>query len=311
MTANVSEVLKTYTSDAVNGGTWMAQNGTLSSTLLSSGTLGRAAGNASSVNASGVTAPQFAALMIDAGTSNQQKTGCKSVTVSDSGIVTTVIRTGDGSDASMKGTASCYLMADGTVPEYVGLYGAAYPAKGYLAGIVKLDWTGANAVSVLSGNNTEMEWKRPAASGGVLFRKLTLIGSRYDTTLSASNVYGSLSGLRISVYQNAQEALPGNTTAYFGIQGVRISSSWVIDTTVVPTAEVSPTPTNITKWTMSNAPGSPIVLVNLYDATGVGKLLQSQGVILQNPPPTGSYVVTPGVYGVIPYNSNNYEWSLR
>jgi len=70
------------------------------------------------------------------------------------------------------GQMAGYLMGNGTVPVYVGIYGTTYPARGQMAGTVKLDWSGANAVSAVNVAGTsasDLEWKRPAS--GVCTRR--------------------------------------------------------------------------------------------------------------------------------------------
>jgi len=131
-------------------------------------------------------------------------------------------------------------------------------------------------------------------------RSLSVIGSRFDTTLNATGVLGTLTGLSISVY-DAQGALSaaGVNPLKFGVTGVKISNLWTNDTSVVPTA-VGTGVANITQVTMRNLAGSPIVTSKLYDALG-GRLFQSQGVIMQTPYTGAGGVSGAGVYGLMPF----------
>jgi hypothetical protein len=316
MTATTSEVLRANATTP-----WLGTSVASPTTLSATATLSKSPLTAAGVNASGQTNPQFAALLKDTTTSGGtlRATGYMSLRVTSGGVVTTVARTGDGTvagdgvDVSMVTTSSGYVGATGIVPVYTGVYGTAYPTRGYVAGALKLDWTAANAVD-MTGAGGELEWKKPGTVVTGLSRKLTPIGSRYDASVSAVTVLGTLSGLRLSAYEPG-EVLLGAGTVKFGMTNVGITSTWTINTAVARTV-VNPGVANLTQLTMSTVAGTPLVTANLYDANGA-RTFQSVGVILQTPLGAGSGGVAPGVYGLIPFIRSGTtsiiytEWSLR
>ena len=330
MTANTTELLP---ASGVVGVKWLEQSTASPLILSGSGTLLKSTLSATGVNATGQTNPQFAVLLQDLSSSGTLcSTGYMTIRVTSGGVVTSVARTGDGrilatgsllsgysADASMATTSCAYVGSTGTVPMYSGLYGAAYPARGHLAGTLKLDWTAANAVDLASAGS-ELEWKKPQPSPSAplsgLCTKLTPVGSRYDSMVTPLTVFGALSGRTISAYKTPGQVLVSGTPD-FGLKVVTITSTWTVDTSNTSFAtgnQIGSGTANLTQSTMSTVTGTPLVNINLYDTNGA-RLFQSVGVIMQTPSGLES-----GVYGLIPFIQviggvaqplQYTEWSLR
>ena len=280
---------------------------------VSSGILGKAA---APVDVFGLSIARFAAVLKDEGINPEASGYSYFVTGSTAGVMTSVSRVGDGSDASIVVTSASYLHADGTVALYssLGVPTATYPVKNFFAGNLQFAWCGAegNAVSISGG---EFEWKRAAANGvSLLTRKVSFIGSIFDTTKTASSVYGSLTNLQLGGYANGTSVDPAGSPLY-GINNISITNTWGLNnTTRIPFG----TGYNFTGLTMGGGGSSPILTMTVYDPA-MPKSFVSQGVILQTPPAASG--VRSGAYGLIPTQAPTVggvvqptiykEWHLR
>ena len=305
MTATTTEMLLPHGTYGVD---WLERSAASPSQLVASASFAKAGLSSTSVNASGQTNPQFVALLQDAAASGMKPNGIMTFLVTSGGLVTTVTQLGDGTDASLSGTGSAYLGADGTVPMYRGIYGSAYPTSGQLAGVLKLNWTGANAVSVL-GSGYELEWKKPTSASGYCV-KLNALGSRFDPTLTVTNVIGVMSGLTFGL-TNPQQSTIWGLNPNSGLDNLVVKSNWLIDTSVGGTPRGNAVFTNPSTAVSTN---SPAIVLKVTDSTASpGKFYQTSGIIMQTPPAG----VAPGVYGLIPYIPNGSatatwtEWYLR